>query len=224
MSAPSNEPRPEWRPIPEDETGYVEWLSDLYSYANDLRRCGDSLARIAGAAHVRDWDLVDILYDAALISYGRVFGGGVRRKIDKEMLLEDLPAHLAQEHMRVLGMRDKYVAHSVNGYEQSMAVVSLAPESEGERKLYGVGGITIRPRMLSADAVATFVELVEVVNRACQAEISSVSEILHSELKLAPIDALYAIPKLHVKSNAEADFINTPRKRGQKTGRSRNKR
>lgn len=54
---------------------------------------------------------------AILIKYGRAFGSGVR-KIDKRVLLADLPKKILESHEYFLAWRDKHLAHSVNNFER----------------------------------------------------------------------------------------------------------
>jgi hypothetical protein len=66
------------------------------------------------------------LWNAALVSYARVFKGGVRR-FDVDSLLERLPPDARPTHEYFMGLRDRHVAHSVNALEQHAVGVFLGP-------------------------------------------------------------------------------------------------
>jgi hypothetical protein len=93
-------------------------------------------------------ELWEALTVAASVRYARAFASSVRTKICKTMVetvVKDLPAELASDHQRYIVFRNKYIAHSVNQFEENRVVAYLVPEERGPR---GVASISVQHERL----------------------------------------------------------------------------
>ncbi|MCX5707943.1 MAG: hypothetical protein NTY14_03055 [Candidatus Omnitrophica bacterium] len=61
---------------------------------------------------------------AAVVKYGRVFNSGVRRAITKD-LINNLESNFQKDHEEFMALRDRYVAHSVNNFEENYTQVYI---------------------------------------------------------------------------------------------------
>jgi hypothetical protein len=78
-------------------------------------------------------ELWEALTVAAAVRYARAFASCVRTKSCKTMIetvVKDLPAELANDHRRYIDFRNKYIAHSVNRFEENRVVAYLVPKRE----------------------------------------------------------------------------------------------
>lgn len=90
--------------------------------------------------------IFEALCTAAIVKYGRSFVSGVR-----EIVPDHLIAQLSQEHQEshvfFMGLRHRWVAHSVNTFEVMQVVAYLTPEERGPQ---GVSSISARPHRISS--------------------------------------------------------------------------
>lgn len=134
-------------------------LADLYGAQHDLneavRYCdlhieidptepGISIEEMLRRDHTRN-----ALCRAAFVSYGRCFGGGVRSSLSLD-LVERLPAELRNRHAQVRNLRDKWVAHSVNHFDDIRVRIDATLNPVGELEVQGVS--------LAAQLVGTFLQ------------------------------------------------------------------
>lgn len=117
----------------------AQWLADLHGIENDLRDtdrlCTKSLALMrplpAKGGDPAEWIenswLAGELSFAAVVKYGRTFGSGVRAGIPATWIGQ-LPAPLQQRHKYFKDIRDKFVAHSVNAFEDNQVFAQLSPQ------------------------------------------------------------------------------------------------
>lgn len=71
----------------------------------------------------------DALWMSAVVLYARCFNRGVRRPFDPGVLGEPA-SDMRRVHQHILDLRDKFIGHSVNSYEQTVAygVVDLVSD------------------------------------------------------------------------------------------------
>lgn len=111
----------------------AEVLADLYSVQYDLEIAThlSKVSREMGATRPHDSLAVEGLVTAALIRYCRCFSTNVRlglRRVD----IESLDAETLANHDYFKDLRDKFVAHSANPFEENW-VTALASERDGVR-------------------------------------------------------------------------------------------
>jgi hypothetical protein len=140
-----------------------------------------------------DFTVTQALSTAALISYARVFKTSVRAKGLPNKIKKLLPEKFHDKHQWAINLRDKYVAHSVNAFEDNQVVASLFPE-EHEHK--GIFRITVRRSRLGAignknvlDIRALCTTLMNEIDKLIKEEQDKVLEAA----RRIPIDQLYAL-------------------------------
>lgn len=132
-------------------------LADLYGAEHDLDeaiRCCDlhieidptapgiSIEELLRREHTRK-----ALCRAAFINYGRCFGPGVRASLGLD-LINRLPVELRARHAQVKNLRDKWVAHSVNHFDDIRVRIDATLDPAGELEVRGVS--------LASQLVGTF--------------------------------------------------------------------
>ncbi len=127
---------------------------------------------------------------AALISYGRTFASGVRSGITKGQL-ERLPQELQRWHAYLKDIRDKFVAHSVNAFEENSVKVYLVPEEHGERAVSSVSVQGGRVMMLSPSDMASLKELAVALVRIIEADADAEKKNVLAYAQSLPVDQLY---------------------------------
>jgi predicted nucleic acid-binding Zn ribbon protein len=119
-------------------------LCDLASISRDFNRCSNMCKELLDGLkpNALTSSAIDALATAIPLVYGRVFNGGIRRRMDEVL---DLYSESEKHHHRtILDIRSKYAAHSINGMEKQILRVWLEPEERGR----GIQGVT-------ADAIST---------------------------------------------------------------------
>ncbi len=135
-------------------------------------------------------DLKEALYSAALIRYGRSFISGIRAKIPED-IIASLSIEQQETHKYFMNLRNKWIAHSVNDFEENTVIAYLTPEERGTRK---ISQICVQHAHVTYHGVETISRL-----KNLAAEIRGrVAEIIKSEnrkvLKYAqslPVDQFY---------------------------------
>lgn len=77
----------------------------------------------------KDPELAAVLCCAAVVRYGRTFSSSVRKGVPD--LIEKLPPRLREVHAFIKDARDKWIAHSVNTFEETSIKLHLAPDASG---------------------------------------------------------------------------------------------
>lgn len=110
---------------------------------------------------------------AALTTYGRTCGTGVRQKIPKEMIAAlNLNHKIAHDYLKTL--RDKWAAHSINNFEESRVTIQAHMDGEGKVVPTSIGDGHKNTSVLSRSDMRTLGDLAEelfrVVNDAIDHE------------------------------------------------------
>jgi len=71
-----------------------------------------------------NFDLTESLFIALVVKYGRVHAIGERRRIPAQWI-KCLPEEELEAHNYVINLRNKYVAHSVNNFEENIPVAYI---------------------------------------------------------------------------------------------------
>ena len=135
-------------------------LADLTGVETDLlsvvRFCERFLAE--QEKELPDRELLEIICSAALVKYGRAFASGVRAALPNAVV-EALGEEYQVSHQHFKDLRDKWIAHSVNSFEENEVSAWLMPPERGP---LGITGISVRQQRithLSRSAIAALCEL-----------------------------------------------------------------
>lgn len=106
-------------------------LADLYGIEYDLSTASYVCAKAVELSQLeqRDYLHVEALVSAAIVRYGRCFSTGARLGLTREDI-QGLDSAALEVHDYFKALRDKFVAHSVNPYENSYVTAS-ASERDG---------------------------------------------------------------------------------------------
>lgn len=174
-------------------------LADLASIRDDLEAT-ESICNLlhkeqmAIKKNTVDFTMSQALSAAAIVSYARAFKTSVRDNKLSDQIKSALSEELHEKHKWAIDLRDKYVAHSVNSYEDNQVVASLFPEEHGHK---GIFRITVRRTRLAALGNKNVTDL----KTLCSTLIKQIDKLMKEEkdkvieaAKLIPIDQLYALP------------------------------
>jgi hypothetical protein len=169
----------------------AEVLADLYSVRYDLEIAThlSKAAREAGATRPHDSLLVEGLVTAALIRYCRCFSTNVRlglRRTDIAGLDDETLGH----HDYFKALRDKFVAHSANPFEENWVTAS-ATERDGVR--YPITSVAhgSHRMLLSVGEARALGALVKQVRYVVDAKIKAEEERLLAVIQQLPPDVLH---------------------------------
>lgn len=114
-------------------------LADYTSIAFDLRTSRDFAIAILKETQKPDgnFSLSDPFMVATIIRYARAFSGGVRLRLHEEAMTVLTDQQLSH-HTYFILMRDKYIAHSVNAFEESEPVARSWVESVQEEGITSI--------------------------------------------------------------------------------------
>jgi hypothetical protein len=118
-------------------------LADLAGIESDLKTCREYIDLLLRRRPILDNLAAELaesrpLMIASFVLYGRCFKGGARSKTEAELEAQ-IDGADREPHQRIIDIRDKFVAHSVNSLEEHRVRVWLYPRGRQE----GLFGVTI---------------------------------------------------------------------------------
>jgi hypothetical protein len=170
----------------------AQLLADLTGVLNDLQATVSICDLLMNELQKSqpEWRLLDALSAAALVRYARSFTKGVRAKVPVAAL-SCLCPDLLKFHKWFIDLRDKYVAHSVNAFEENQVVAYLVPAERGPK---GVASISVQQTRLASLGGSDIKKLKEIcgglqiyISKLVEEERSKVLELA----KKIPVDQLY---------------------------------
>lgn len=195
-------------------------LADYYGILQDLEIAFEWCQRAIDEAEKTPTDLrlIEALVTGVIVKYFRCFSSGARFGL-KVADMADIGDELLARHSFYKHLRDKFVAHPVNPYEESYATISIG-ERDGET-IVGKGVSPGHTRLLLSDREAH--ELMDLI-RAVQicirpkieAEEAKVVELIHQ----LPKDVLKEWD-VHTPHRMKASDVAKSRRRALIAGSSR---
>lgn len=143
------------------------------------------------------------LWFAALICYGRCFGSGVRHV--GQVGIDSLEGDEIQEHKYLLTLRDKHIAHAVNGYEDTVVFAILTDSAFMAPEVTRTGQVHAE---IADDPIAKARGLLELCTKHLthiNRRIKGLHKAIGSELYMMGPDAVYALPPVELKRNVRID-------------------
>lgn len=139
-------------------------LADLSGVEADLSTTENFCDRLDAELKRQPLDilLIEALSAAALIKYGRTFASGVRTGVPAEVI-SNLPPDQQAAHQLFKDLRDKWVAHSVNAFEDTKVVAYLVSSEKGNQGVSSIGVQHTRVLSLSRAQVALLKQLASAV-------------------------------------------------------------
>lgn len=187
-------------------------LADLYSVRYDLEIAThlSKAAREAGVTRPHDSLVVEGLVTAALIRYCRCFSTNVRLGLQRADI-ETLDAETLAQHDYFKALRDKFVAHSANPFEENW-VTATASERDGVR--YPIASVRhgSHRMLLSVGDARALGALVKQVRHFVDAKIRTEEAKLLGIIQQLPPDVLH---DSDLRSPAQFTLADVARTRGQ---------
>jgi hypothetical protein len=139
-------------------------LADLYGIAIDLDACRRYCEKYIqlSTSHfqpIQEGQHTECFVSYVFVKYGRCFGNGVRVNVEKEIMATLSPEDFSF-HRLVIGIRDKYIAHSVNDFESHKVRVWLHPEERGRK----VDNVNIESSYVMGPGVELFKRLKSLID------------------------------------------------------------
>jgi hypothetical protein len=164
--------------------------ADLTLAVQDLERvavcCSEILKRNAHPLA----DLISgALFDSAIVRYGRCFTRGQRFPL--KSFLSRLTRAERELHDFVLGLRNRYLAHSENEFEMMGTTIHIAPSEDGKVVRGGLGLTGGGTLGVGLDEIARFQGLAERLNKLVRIK----------------IEDLGAVVKTHIDSLSDQDLL-----------------
>lgn len=138
-----------------------------------------------------DWELLEIICSAALVKYGRAFSSGVRASVPNEVVAA-LDVEYKARHQYFKDARDKWIAHSVNTFEENEVSAWLMPPERGP---LGVTGISVRQHRvtsLSESAMTALSELASEVRRHLAGHVAEEKTKVLAIARAQPAEPFYS--------------------------------
>lgn len=197
----------------------AELLADLYGIIFDLDNAEEFCNKVIDLAKSKPRDLFmeEGLVSAAVIKYGRCFTKGVRMRLGVEDLAS-LDTDSTAAHEYFIELRHKFVAHSVNAFEETYVTAS-AMEKDGEKFPITSVGPGQHRVVLSAEIAELLRRLVHNVKQAVKRRIDAEEKKLLEFIKTLPLEAVHA-GDLHTPRNVKVADVRKPRIRGVHSNKS----
>ncbi|MCK4635418.1 MAG: hypothetical protein KAT32_01005 [Candidatus Moranbacteria bacterium] len=135
-------------------------LAEIITVKNDLEFSKTSCQIILLNSHDGQYETVDIaLWNSAIISFFRCFGGGKRGyKLDKK-IFENLPGEPMNFYDFLKNLRDKHLAHPVNIFEEVKIGVIF---SDDYKELLGISNFFIKRLLETPETIKQFIGFINV--------------------------------------------------------------
>lgn len=170
----------------------AEILADLYGIEYDLSTASYLCAKSIELSRPqqRDYLMEEALVSAAVVRYGRCFSSGARLGLSRKDIEELDPADLAA-HDYFKALRDKFVAHSVNPFEESFVTAS-ASERDGVKFPIESLNPGYHRLVLSANEAQALGPLITKVKSVVMRRIESERNKLLAIIKGLPLEVIHS--------------------------------
>lgn len=169
-------------------------LADLTGVQYDLQmvehQC-EMILPMMESESLENMRLREALCISAITSYGRTFVSGVRSGVTREQL-DRLEAGLQDKHVYFKDLRDKWIAHSVNAFEDNRVCAYLVPEERGERAVASISVQQHRVLTLSGLDIVALQDLASSLRKIVEADIAVENQKVLAYARSLPVDQFYA--------------------------------
>lgn len=137
------------------------------------------------------------LYASALTYYARVFKTGVRDGDDCTTDSLSLSPEEIEEHERLIALRDKWIAHSVNLLDQVVVGVVLT-SFESDAAVLDIARIRHRKLNISDEQIQKIEDFIRTIRQRLEVKNQQAYEQLLAKARATPIGELQSLPELSV--------------------------
>ena len=187
----------------------AEYLADLYGIDFDLQEASRTCEAVIKLADDKSVDslLISSAVSGAVVQYQRAFTTGVRFRLTKEIFKNSGAEH-GDFHDYVDSVRDKFLAHPVNAFEESFVTVGARVTDGVQTPIEGVspGKVT---RLLGVALARDLILLIAHVRKKVDGLIQAEQEILLRHIQTLPLEDVHSWPMFDSTSRLH----NNPEKR-----------
>jgi hypothetical protein len=179
------------------ENKEAQRLADLNGITYDLHLVGsicDQFLQIENNFSTESSLISQCLFISAVVTYGRTLNSGVRSGVTRQQI-EQLPIELQEQHQYFKDIRDKFIAHSVNAFEENCVKIYLTPEERGERSVSSIGLGHSRVIALSHQDMQSLKNLAAIVLAIVKYEMKYEEDRLLQFARSLPVDDFYNAPE-----------------------------
>lgn len=171
----------------------AQLLADLTGVEIDLRATEEICDLILQNMAKKPMELllVEALCAAALTRYGRSFGSGIRYTIPDEVI-KGLPPESHEKHEYFKHLRDKWIAHSINAFEENLVHAYLTPEERGPRSISSISVQHNRVAILSGNDIADLKALAVEMRKQLEILIVQEKKKVLEYARSLPVDNFYS--------------------------------
>ena len=185
------------------ETASSTPLRDLASFERDFELAAGYLRHYLSGDIEGDRTFaspLDALWTAAVVIYARAFSKGVRATNGPS--IDRLSSADRELHDYVIDVRNKYLAHSVNGFEHTDVVAFLVDSPKHPKALSGIGTIHTALSRMERSSCERFLSLCESHLVELQTRSNALRNALAAEVIAAGAANAYALPD-HARPNID---------------------
>ena len=184
----------------------VEWpeaahFAALQSQLYDFDLALSALGRISHYSAFAQMDLVILhsLYAIALIYYARIFKSGVREACAIDSLGLTREEH--DQHDRLIASRDKWLAHSVNAFDQVAVGIILSGFTDNA-SVVDVARLRLRKLAVSVEKAQHTEDFIRSIRQRIEVKNNDAYQDLLTRAKSASISELQRYPEISVLAPA----------------------
>jgi hypothetical protein len=164
-------------------------LTTITGILADLQTTIICLERLKSFPESTDQVTVDSCWATAIVMYARCFSNDRRRNDIKVALRNGVDTTTSKSHRRIIDLRNKYIAHSDNIFEQTQVQILLSPLEPPE--IITIAAFSIRTDALNLETLEEFLKLAKTMHsRALNLRDKYSDEALVAVRKL-PIQDVY---------------------------------
>lgn len=176
----------------------AQFLADLTGVEDDLRTTEDICRLLLEKKLEFQPDeplmgstLQEALCSAAIIRYGRSFTSSrVRAKVPQN-IIASLPVEQQEIHEYFKNLRNKWIAHSENDFEENTVRAYLTPEERGPRKISQIGVQHAHVTCLGREDISRLKNLAAEVRERVAVVIKSENQKVLEYAQSLPVDQFY---------------------------------
>lgn len=134
---------------------------------------------------------IDALWIAAITMYGRAFASGQRHFARPDT--DSLDVHEAANHEYFIDLRNKYIAHPVNGFERSTVFADITDLTHGAPGIAQVGEVHVSLSRISRERAESLKRLCHHHIEELTARIEELHQKIARELVALGQEAVYGL-------------------------------
>ncbi|WP_146247584.1 hypothetical protein [Curtobacterium sp. MCLR17_040] len=191
-------------------------LRDLVSYRRDLelaKTYADAFRTQLARSPIEDrLDVRLALWVAALTTYGRTFNGGTRHSA--RVPIDALSENGVRMHEFFLALRNKHVAHAVNGYEDADVIAYITDSAFMPRRVTRTGQVHHEQIFASGDLPRYLSDNCETILLTLKRRVRDLHYEVSRELSRIDLDEIYGMPDLTAPTSTP---VTKPRRQARRT-------